>query len=130
MRRGELLALEKKDIYDGHIHLPKTKNGDSRDIPLSEEAKALLSLIQHDGRKIIPQSTNAFRQMWEKRKAAVGLNDLTFHDTRHEAITRMVRIRKLRVEVLAKITGHKKIDVLVEVYYNPNAEDLIDEFNG
>lgn len=130
MRRGELLALEKKDIYDGHVHLPKTKNGDSRDIPLSEEAKALLSLIQHDGRKIIPQSTNAFRQMWEKRKAAVGLNDLTFHDTRHEAITRMVRIRKLRVEVLAKITGHKKIDVLVEVYYNPNAEDLIDEFNG
>ena len=41
-----------------------------------------------------------------------------FHDTRHEAITRMVGVRKLPVEILAKITGHKKIDVLVNTYYN------------
>ena len=57
-------------------------------------------------------------------------NNLHFHDTRHEAITRMVRIRKLPVEVLAKITGHKKIDVLVNTYYNPNADDLIEAFNN
>ncbi len=130
MRRGEILAMEKKDIFDGHVHLPKTKNGESRNVPLSEEAKELLALIKHDGRKIIPQSENAFRLMWEKRKATVGLNNLHFHDTRHEAITRMVRIRKLPVEVLAKITGHKKIDVLVNTYYNPNADDLIEAFNN
>jgi len=64
-----------------------------------------------------------------KEKKAIGLNDLHFHDTRHEAITRMVRVRKLKVETLAKITGHKKIDVLVNTYYNPNAEDLIEAFN-
>ena len=130
MRRGEILAMEKKDIFDGHVHLPKTKNGESRNVPLSEEAKELLALIKHDGCKIIPQSENAFRLMWEKRKATVGLNNLHFHDTRHEAITRMVRIRKLPVEVLAKITGHKKIDVLVNTYYNPNADDLIEAFNN
>lgn len=130
MRRGEILAMEKKDIFDGHVHLPKTKNGESRNVPLSEEAKELLALIKHDGRKIIPQSENAFRLMWEKRKATVGLNNLHFHDTRHEAITRMVRVRKLPVEVLAKITGHKKIDVLVNTYYNPNADDLIEAFNN
>ena len=129
MRRGEILAMEKKDVYDGHVHLPKTKNGDSRNVPLSEEAKELLALIKHDGRKIIPQSENAFRLMWEKRKASIGLDGLHFHDTRHEAITRMVRIRKMPVEILAKITGHKKIDVLVNTYYNPNADDLIDAFN-
>ena len=53
-----------------------------------------------------------------------------FHDTRHEAITRMVGVRKLPVEILAKITGHKKIDVLVNTYYNPNADDLIEAFNN
>ena len=130
LRRGELLAMERKDIYDGYVHLPKTKNGEPRVVPLSEEAKALLSLIKHTGRKIIPQSENAFRLMWEKRKAEIGLLNLHFHDTRHEAITRMVRVRKLPVEVLAKITGHKKIDVLVNTYYNPNAEDLVEAFNG
>ncbi len=129
MRRGEILAMKKNEIFDGHVHIPKSKNGDARNVPLSEEAKALLELIQHDGRKIIPQSENAFRLMWEKRKKAIGLNDLHFHDTRHEAITRMVRVRKLKVETLAKITGHKKIDVLVNTYYNPNAEDLIEAFN-
>ncbi|QDJ91847.1 tyrosine-type recombinase/integrase [Acinetobacter haemolyticus] len=129
MRKGELVSMQKNDIHDGHVHIPKSKNGDARNVPLSEEAKALLELIKHDGRKVIPQSINAFRLMWEKRKAAIGLNDLHFHDTRHEAITRMVRVRKLPVEILAKITGHKKIDVLVNTYYNPNADDLVEAFN-
>lgn len=130
MRKGELLSMHKNEIYDGHVHIPKSKNGEARNVPLSEEAKALLDLIKHDGRKVIPQSANAFRLMWEKRKKAIGLNDLHFHDTRHEAITRMVRVRKMPVEILAKITGHKKIDVLVNTYYNPNADDLIDAFNN
>lgn len=129
LRRGELISLEKKDVHERHIHLPKTKNGEPRNVPLSEEARALLDLIKHDGKKVIPQTENAFRLMWEKRKAAIGLNGLHFHDTRHEAITRMVRVRKLPVEILAKITGHKKIEVLVNTYYNPNAEDLVEAFN-
>lgn len=129
LRRGELLSLQKSDIYDGYLHLKTTKNGESRNVPLSEEAKELLKLIRHNGRKLIPQSENAFRQMWERKKSLVGLDGLHFHDTRHEAITRMVRIRKLPVEVLAKITGHKKIEVLVNTYYNPNADDLVEAFN-
>ncbi|BAP36652.1 putative recombinase [Acinetobacter guillouiae] len=130
MRRGEILAMNKIDIKQGYVHLPATKNGEARNVPLSEEARALLDLIKHDGRKIIPQSENAFRQTWEKRKAEIGLNQLHFHDTRHEAISRMVRVRKLPVEILAKITGHKKIDVLINTYYNPNADDLVAAFNG
>lgn len=129
VRRGELIMLQKKDVHEHHIHLPKTKNGEPRNVPLTEEARALLDLIKHDGKKVIPQSENAFRLMWERRKEAVGLSGLHFHDTRHEAITRMVRVRKLPVEVLAKITGHKKIDVLVNTYYNPNADDLVEAFN-
>lgn len=129
IRRGELLALMKKNIHDDYIHIAQSKNGEARNVPLSEEAVELLKLIQHDSRKIIPQSENAFRLMWEKRKAATGLHGLHFHDTRHEAISRMVRVRKLQVETLAKITGHKKIEVLVNTYYNPDASDLVEAFN-
>ena len=78
LRRGELLAMAKKDIYDGYVHLPKTKNGDSRNVPLSEEAKELLKLIQHTGRNIIPQSENAFRLMWEKEKRVLVLITFIF----------------------------------------------------
>lgn len=34
--------------------------------------------------------------------------------------------QKLPVEVLAKVTGHKNIKVLVNTYYNPDVEDIAD----
>ncbi|WP_163123628.1 tyrosine-type recombinase/integrase [Acinetobacter portensis] len=126
MRRGEILGIQMTDIFDRHVHLPKTKNGDSRNVPLTKKALALLDLIEHDGSKLIPQSENAFRLMWERRKAKVGLEDIHFHDARHEAITRFVNNQKLPVEVLAKVTGHKNIKMLVNTYYNPDVNDIAD----
>ncbi len=126
MRRGEILGIQMTDIFDRHVHLPKTKNGDSRNVPLTKKALSLLDLIEHDGSKLIPQSENAFRLMWERRKAKVGLEDIHFHDARHEAITRFVNNQKLPVEVLAKVTGHKNIKMLVNTYYNPDVNDIAD----
>jgi len=126
MRRGEILGIYMSDIFDRHVHLPKTKNGDSRNVPLTKKALHLLSLINHTSDKLIPQSENAFRLMWERRKAKAGLEDIHFHDTRHEAITRFVNNQKLPVEILAKVTGHKNIKVLVNTYYNPDVEDIAD----
>lgn len=126
MRRGEILGIQMTDIFDRHVHLPKTKNGDSRNVPLTKKALVLLDLINHDGPKLIPQSENAFRLMWERRKAKVGLEDIHFHDARHVAITRFVNNQKLPVEVLAKVTGHKNIKMLVNTYYNPDVNDIAD----
>lgn len=126
MRRGEILGIQMKDIHARHVHLPKTKNGDARNVPLTKKALELLTLIDHDGPKLIPQNENAFRLMWERRKEKAGLADIKFHDTRHEAITRFVNNQKLPVEVLAKVTGHKTIKVLVNTYYNPDVDDIAD----
>lgn len=126
MRRGEILGINMSDIFSRHVHLPKTKNGDSRNVPLTKKALALLELIKHDNEKLIPQLENAFRLMWERRKAKVGLKDIHFHDARHEAITRFVNNQKLPVEVLAKVTGHKNIKMLVNTYYNPDVDDIAD----
>lgn len=126
MRRGEILGLTKDYVFEKHVHLPQTKNGDSRDVALTRKARELLTLIQHDDTKIIPQSENAFRLVFERAKVKLGLDDLHFHDTRHEAITRIVNKRKLPVEILAKMTGHKNIKILVNTYYNPNVEDIAD----
>lgn len=126
MRRGEILAIKKTDIHARHVHLPKTKNGEARNVPLTKKALELLALIEHDHQKLIPQSENAFRLLWERRKKSVGLEEIKFHDTRHEAITRFVNNQKLPVEVLAKVTGHKTIKVLVNTYYNPDVNDIAD----
>ena len=130
MRQGEILAMRRKDLRDGFIHLPMTKNGESRDVPLSKEAKRLLSLLPIENDILVPVKVKTFKRTWIRMRDEAGLSHINFHDTRHEAITRMLRNRKLPVEVLAKITGHKTINILINTYYNPNAQDLVEMFNS
>lgn len=125
MRRGEILNMKSSDIFDGYVHLPKTKNGTKRNVPLSPRAKELISVLGD----FEPMSENAFRLSWQRGLKRSGIDDLHFHDTRHEAISRMVKVKKLPVEILAKITGHKKIEVLINTYYNPDADELVEMFN-
>lgn len=125
MRRGEILSMTWNNIHTHHVHLPDTKNGDSRDVPLSRKAKELLDKLPRLSNKVIPFTENAFRLVWQKNLRKVGLNGvITFHDLRHEAITRMVNQKKIPVEQLAKITGHRSIKLLTHTYYNPSPEYL------
>ncbi len=47
MRQGEILALrwEHIDLRHGVAHLPETKNGHSRDVPLSRRARNFLQMM-------------------------------------------------------------------------------------
>lgn len=130
MRKGEILSMKRSDIKDGFVHLPMTKNGESRNVPLSAEAKRLLALIPEDQDIIVPVKEKSFRRTFYRVRGEVGLDEINFHDTRHEAITRMVKFRKLPVEILAKITGHRTIGILINTYYNPDAQDLVEMFNS
>ena len=129
MRRGEILSMRFADVYDNHVHIPRSKNGTKRDVPLSPLARDLLAVMS-PGDAVVPLNENAFKKSWQRLLAKAGIADLHFHDTRHEAISRMVKERRLPVEVLAKITGHKKIEVLVNTYYNPSADEIVQMFNS
>ena len=50
-----------------------------------------------------------------------GVEEVTFYDTRHEAITRLVS--KLNVLDLARMVGHQDIWQL-QVYYNAIVDDI------
>lgn len=129
MRQGEILAMRRSDLRDGFVHLPMTKNGESRNVPLSKEAKRLLSLLPVNNDVLVPIDKDICCATWVRAKKRANLPHINFHDSRHEAITRMVKVRKLPVEVLAKITGHKTIGILINTYYNPDAQDLVEMFN-
>ena len=132
MRRGEIIGIDCENIHEDFIHLPITKNGDSRDMPLTKEARELLDLVPHtDREKLIPHNDNSFRLCWQRNMKKTGLSgDIHFHDTRHEAITRFVNKRKLPVEILAKVTGHRDIKTLINTYYNPTASDIAKMMNA
>ncbi|MET3134121.1 integrase [Oxalobacteraceae bacterium GrIS 1.11] len=153
MRRGELLALDWKhiDLVRRTAHLPDTKNGDSRTVPLSLRAIEILKSLprvdepseDEEERQTDPvfrTTAMALRKGFvralerakakyvqdckdaRKRPVAAFLDDFRFHDTRHEAASRLAE-KLTNVLELSAVTGHKDLRMLKR-YYHPRAEDL------
>ena len=108
MRRGEILGLswEHIDLDQRTAFLPMTKNGRSRQVPLSEAAIEQLSKAPKDTERPFPVTDVAVRQAWDRLRVRAGIDDLTFHDLRHEAISRMFDDGMKIHEVMA-ISGHR-----------------------
>ena len=108
MRRGEILGLrwEHIDLDKKTVFLPMTKNGLSRWVPLSDEAITKLSRAPKDSERPFPVTDVAFRQAWDRLRPRADINHLTFHDLRHEAISRMFDSGMKIHEVMA-VSGHR-----------------------
>lgn len=117
-RAGEICKLMPEDVSEKTIILRDTKNGDDRTVPLSLEAKRLLTLIELP----LGLDTQKIDALFRKYRP-VQLSHLRFHDTRHEALSRMAK-KINNPMTLAKISGHKDIKILLNVYYNPDNDDL------
>ncbi|MEP2474740.1 MAG: site-specific integrase [Paracoccaceae bacterium] len=122
MRAGEIARLTRDDIdVEKRVaHLSHTKNGEERDVSLSRRAVELIEALP----ELDPLFGLSVRQMdalFRKIKGKANVEGLTFHDSRHEAITRLST--KLDVLALARMVGHKNINMLM-VYYDETAEEL------
>lgn len=127
MRRGELASLLWKeiDLKKRIAHLPSTKTGVPRTVPLSSVAvKVLRKLPKRQDGKVFglaaESMSQAFERACEPHRAKV--DDLHFHDLRHEATSRLFE-KGLNVMEVAAITGHKTLDMLKR-YTHLRAEDL------
>ena len=107
MRQGELLGLMRSDINGNRACLHQTKNGERRIVPLSSRVLAALEAIpvSLDGR-VFPVSRWQLRHFWEDACRQAGVEDLRWHDLRHEATSRLFE-RGLSTEQVMKVTGHK-----------------------
>ena len=126
MRQGEILGITAQwvNLPERFVRLPMTKNGSSRNVPLSIRAVGLLTpLYKGKGAsdRLFRLESASADTMFRRVRDELGISGLTFHDTRHEAITRLAR--KVDVLDLARITGHKDLKSLM-VYYNATASEL------
>lgn len=124
MRRGELLALrwEHTDLKRRVLHLPETKNGTSRNVPLSTRAVAILEALPRNiSGLVFDTSETAITEGFQRAAKRAGIADFRFHDIRHEATSRLAEL--LQMHELGKVTGHKSPRMLMR-YYHPRAEDL------
>lgn len=124
MRCGEITSLKWRDVdLDRRVAtLRITKNGDSRQVPLSARAVDLLRKLKGvDLERCFTVSEGVCSVLFYRAKTELGIEDLHFHDSRAEALTRLSK--KLEVLELARMVGHRDVRSLM-FYYRESAEEL------
>jgi integrase len=127
MRFGELVSItwDNVDFSARTVHLPDTKNGNPRTVPLSARALRAIRTVPsgYEGRVFMgkPGSIRAAFGAALKR-SGVG-SDLRFHDLRHEAVTRLFEKGLNPIEV-GMISGHRSLSML-QRYTHMRPEGLL-----
>jgi integrase len=112
-RLGEIVNIQPRDFFPekSYVLLRQTKNGEAFKKPISQRAAELIQKLI-DGQnlqaedKLFPYSSESLGAGFRSLRKKAGLTHLRFHDTRHEAISRIAK-KVPNVAVLAGITGHK-----------------------
>ncbi len=137
MRRSEIAGLtwDRVDLKQRAAHLPTTKNGTARSVPLSRDAIAVLKSVkgqQDDDEKegsVFGLSENAISMAWKRVIRATRIEGLTFHDLRHEAISRLFERTDLDAMEIARISGHRTLSMLSR-YTHLRAHHLAERMDG
>jgi integrase len=120
MRSGEILGLEWADVDERKVTLRQTKNGDSREVPLSPKARLLLAALRCFEKPF--DIANGTRDaLFRKLVKQSGIENLHFHDARAEAIYRLSK--ELDVMTLARAVGHRDLKSLM-LYYNESGDEM------
>jgi integrase len=126
MRVSEILSLgrgtlDMKKRVATVSHKMEYLTGKPRQVPLTRQAIRLLRPVANRER-CFTVTSDSLDALFRKAKRALGIEDLHFHDSRAEALTRLSR--RVDVMTLAKISGHKDLRLLQEVYYRESPEDI------
>jgi len=117
MRRSEILGLmaeEYRQTDEGpEIRKPRTKNGKSRIILLTERCAELVgNLVEKTSNgKIFNLSADAVATRFDIARVKAGLPNFNFHDLRHEAVSRMAEAGLTLPEIMSQ-SGHSSIQSL------------------
>lgn len=139
MRRSEIMHLHCRqvDLTRRVVRLIDTKNTTQRTVPLNQRAtevfrKALTNTTRPKDTPLVffgepgkdgQRGPYEFWKTWQHIRRQLGLQDLHFHDLRHEAVSRLVELGLSDQEVAA-ISGHKSMQMLRR-YTHLRAEDLV-----
>lgn len=147
MREMYTLTVDQVSFAKRTVFLDKTKNGDKRQVPLSTVAAAEIKEYlkvrvipdEHpqdllfpwwngvdeeddDGREL-QATSNFLSKLWLSIFEQAGCDGLQFHDTRHEATSRLFERTQFSDAQIMKITGHKSIKMLLR-YANLRGSNL------
>ncbi|EGR0502822.1 site-specific integrase [Vibrio cholerae] len=99
---------------------PRNKSGNDHEIPLLGGA---FELVMKQKERIDPENPNlifpynprSISAGWQRVRNKLGIEDLRYHDLRREAASRLAEMG-LPINIVARITGHKNINILHNIY--------------
>lgn len=117
-RRGELMSLKWSNIkFDndgkGSGYLPNTKNGKPRTIPFSSLAITALKMLPKGtgDSYVFDLKERKIREIWETTCEQTEIEDLHWHDLRHEGCSRLFE-QGLNIFEVQSISGHESLESL------------------
>lgn len=134
-RKGDLLIAPWSD-YDGHtIKVKQGKTGARVKIPCGKPLKDVLDKLPRRSTVILtstkhkrPWTSDGFDSSWQKAKERAGIEDLTFHDLRGTAVTRLA-MAGCNNSQIASITGHslRDVDAILDAHYLGGRAELAEQ---
>jgi hypothetical protein len=124
------LKWEHLNLKTRIAHLPETKNGSKRDVPLSIAARdVVISMGVKSKGRVFGYTKCGIKSTWRFMLLKLGIEDLHFHDLRHEAISRLFEKGTLEMMEIAAISGHKSLSMLKR-YTHLKAQKLVSKLEG
>lgn len=130
MRLGEITRLEWGDLDLDSSTLtirnrkdPRNKKGNDCAIPLFNEVKEILMRQPKVESRIFPFKKESIGAAWQRVCREEGIEDLRYHDLRAEGACQLFE-RGLNIVEVSKITGHKDINVLNNVYLRLGVQSI------
>jgi integrase len=123
-RQGDLLALTWTSYSGKEIRLKQSKTERRVVIPAGETLRSVLDVEKRRAVTILTNQTGAswtpsgFRASWRKACDRAGIKDVTFHDLRGTAVTRLA-LAGCSVPEIASLTGHslKDVESILDAHY-------------
>lgn len=131
MRLGEIINLKWVDLNEQDRTIiirnrkhPRSKIGNDQEVPLLGDA---FDIIKRQPRfdkvdRIFPVTEGTVSSLFPRACKALGIEDLRFHDLRHEGVSRLFEMG-YSIEQVALISGHRDWKMLAR-YTQIRAKDL------
>jgi integrase len=111
-RRQEEITRIAWDDYEGNRVLvrdmkhPGDKLGNDTWCDLSPEASAIIESMPRTEKYIFPYSTDAISAAFTRACQVLGIEDLHFHDLRHDGVSRLFELGRT-IPQAASVSGHR-----------------------
>lgn len=129
MRLGEIIRLKWDDLNEADRTIvirdrkhPTEKVGNDQEVPLLGETFDIVKRQPKTAERIFPVTEGTVSTIFPRACNALGIDDLKFHDLRHEGVSHLFE-QGFSIEQVALVSGHRDWKMLAR-YTQIRAKDL------